>query len=218
MFYCKKCKDSFELKNAFVNHKKHCGNTKKEEHRHHVNEYNIDGVIVRLTARQIKNQFDHLKNSCAICGWNEASCDKHHIIPGKHDLDNLIIVCPNHHRIIHQTKKYSIEFLKEKSFTKILDQWTDFKQRVLKVYQKLEKKHKRLEVSKKFSDDVLLKIKKIQSSNIDFTKFGWVKEIAKILNVKPQKVNKWMRMYMPEFYEKNCFKRQIPYFQLDDAL
>ena len=47
-------------------------------------------------------------NYCAICGWDEAGCDAHHNIPveegGKNSLTNIIIVCPNHHRLIHDNK------------------------------------------------------------------------------------------------------------------
>lgn len=46
----------------------------------------------------------------------------------------------------------------------------------------------------------------ILDSNIDFTKYGWVNEVAKVLSISPQKVNKWMIRYLPDQYEK-CFKR-----------
>lgn len=42
---------------------------------------------------------------CEICGWKEATRDIHHILPvskgGKNTLDNVILVCPNHHRMFH---------------------------------------------------------------------------------------------------------------------
>jgi very-short-patch-repair endonuclease len=50
-------------------------------------------------------------------------------------------------------------------------------------------------------------VNKILQSNINFSKFGWVKQVAIILNKRPQKINRWMRKNMLEFYEKNCFKR-----------
>jgi hypothetical protein len=44
--------------------------------------------------------------SCEICNWDITTCDLHHIIPvaqgGKNTLENLICVCPNHHRMIHR--------------------------------------------------------------------------------------------------------------------
>lgn len=49
---------------------------------------------------------------------------------------------------------------------------------------------------------------KIESSDIDFSKFGWVKEAAKIIGISDQKVGSWMHRNMPEFYENRCFKRK----------
>lgn len=53
---------------------------------------------------------------CYICGWKEATLDAHHIIykskNGSNDCSNLIYICPNCHRIIHTTDRYSIDYLK----------------------------------------------------------------------------------------------------------
>ena len=42
---------------------------------------------------------------CELCGWDVTVRDIHHIIPvskgGKNEINNLIVVCPNHHRMIH---------------------------------------------------------------------------------------------------------------------
>ena len=48
----------------------------------------------------------------------------------------------------------------------------------------------------------------VLNSGIDFSKFGWVGKVSKILNTPSQKVNGWMKRYLPEFYENNCFKRK----------
>lgn len=46
------------------------------------------------------------RKSCEICKWSETICDLHHIIEvsegGKNELQNMIVVCPNHHRMIHK--------------------------------------------------------------------------------------------------------------------
>lgn len=43
---------------------------------------------------------------CELCGWKESTRDLHHIISvfkkGKTTLDNLICLCPNHHRMVHR--------------------------------------------------------------------------------------------------------------------
>jgi len=51
------------------------------------------------------------------------------------------------------------------------------------------------------------KIPVLLNSGIDFSKYGWVSKASKILNIHQQKVNFWMKRFLPEFYEKECFKR-----------
>lgn len=61
----------------------------------------------------------------------------------------------------------------------------------------------------KHKNDILAKpiISNIKNSKIDFSKIGWVKEASLIIGIKPQKVNKWMKRHMSEFYNKFCYKR-----------
>jgi very-short-patch-repair endonuclease len=49
---------------------------------------------------------------------------------------------------------------------------------------------------------------KIMNSDINFSKFGWASKVSKILEISPQRVSSWMVRNLPEFYEKNCFKRK----------
>lgn len=55
-------------------------------------------------ARRLKKEKG---DRCTICGWDEAPCDVHHILSrkdgGTNEYSNLIILCPNHHRLV--TKK-----------------------------------------------------------------------------------------------------------------
>jgi len=48
---------------------------------------------------------------------------------------------------------------------------------------------------------------KIFDYGIDFSKYGWVTEVSKILEIPAQKVNKWMKRYHADFYENYCYKR-----------
>lgn len=45
---------------------------------------------------------------CEKCGWDKSYCDIHRIKQGKdggkYELNNVIILCPNCHREIHQKK------------------------------------------------------------------------------------------------------------------
>jgi very-short-patch-repair endonuclease len=51
-------------------------------------------------------------------------------------------------------------------------------------------------------------VKLVEDSNIDFSKYGWVTDVSKIIGQKPQKVNSWMKRMMPDFFEEKCFKRK----------
>jgi very-short-patch-repair endonuclease len=51
------------------------------------------------------------------------------------------------------------------------------------------------------------KIKIIENSSIDFSKNGWVSEVSKLLKIKTQKVNKWIKTYMLDFYITRCKKK-----------
>ena len=51
-----------------------------------------------------KEVFDKLPKKCLICGFDKI-IDVHHLIAkskgGSHSLDNLIALCPNHHKMTH---------------------------------------------------------------------------------------------------------------------
>ena len=51
-------------------------------------------------------------------------------------------------------------------------------------------------------------IQLVKNSNINFNKFGWVGKVAILINKLPQHVNRWMKKYMPDFYQEKCFKRK----------
>ena len=61
----------------------------------------------RLSKLQLKEQV-RTDQPCWICGWHNARCDKHRITPGelngKYHHNNILIVCPNCHRIAHENK------------------------------------------------------------------------------------------------------------------
>ena len=59
---------------------------------------NFRGTNNHVTAR--KNATKYLGQKCMICGW-ATHVQAHHIVPRRHggsnNLDNLIMLCPNHH-------------------------------------------------------------------------------------------------------------------------
>lgn len=62
------------------------------------NNPNFKGTNNRVTARD--NAIAFFGRACMICGW-DVVISVHHIIPrrsgGTNNLDNLIVLCPNHH-------------------------------------------------------------------------------------------------------------------------
>lgn len=50
-------------------------------------------------------------------------------------------------------------------------------------------------------------VRKVLESDIDFSRLGWVKQVAVLLGKREQKINAWMKKYMAEFYEQQCYKR-----------
>lgn len=46
----------------------------------------------------------------------------------------------------------------------------------------------------------------IENSNIDFSKFGWVGELAKLFGIAPNRAGYYVKIHYPDFY-KNCFIR-----------
>lgn len=54
---------------------------------------------------------------CLICGWSLTRCDKHRIIPGKeggkYNIKNIIPICPNCHRLVHDKMEINPEIVKK---------------------------------------------------------------------------------------------------------
>lgn len=51
-----------------------------------------------------KLHLDKLYIECCICGWRECKVDLCHVIPdkdgGSYCFDNIVPLCPNHHRML----------------------------------------------------------------------------------------------------------------------
>lgn len=127
VYVCDKCGKEFSTsKKRRSDRNIHCEECIQK--RKHFNEN--PETIMELSKRTISKILNRSRKGCSICGWNESICDIHHIVErckgGSDDIDNLIIVCPNCHRVIHSNKKYDVEFLKSKSILKTFSNWKDF--------------------------------------------------------------------------------------------
>lgn len=87
----------------------------------------IPKSIFDMSKRTISKILQRSNQSCMICGWKEASCDIHHIKPrkagGTDDNFNLVIVCPNCHRKIHNNK---LCVLPEVNIENLFNNWASY--------------------------------------------------------------------------------------------
>ena len=127
-YICEKCGKEFESTKIKNGRHIHCNNCKRKVV--HFQDVNSLTSIADCSKRTITKILERANKGCSICGWNESTCDIHHIIPksqgGTNEHNNLIIVCPNCHRIIHTSDKYSIEFLQEHSMEQQFNDWKNY--------------------------------------------------------------------------------------------
>lgn len=108
---CKNKRSLDQIKNGRRYYKKFC-------RKHHIAQY--PGMVTKDKEHVIKWFKNHPEypafyrakvleidvKSCVVCGWNKTNCDIHRIKHGKdggkYEKNNVIVVCPNCHRLIHR--------------------------------------------------------------------------------------------------------------------
>lgn len=92
---CINCNNSFETKSSDT---KYCSKSCKQKW------YRKQQVTTEYATKSLQRILGHLP--CELCGWCESTRDVHHITPisegGQNKLNNVIVVCPNYHRMIHK--------------------------------------------------------------------------------------------------------------------
>jgi hypothetical protein len=169
--------------------------------------YNRGHLKERLYSEGLK------KRICELCGQNEMwngkkmslILDHKNGIHNDNRLENLRIVCPNCNGTLSthcgkNLRNKKINFPKPESH--------------MIINERLKEKTK-FEIIREYGESLKIKriIKEIEildnlkNSDIDFNKFGWVSKASKIIGVKDQVVNRWLKRIDPEFYSK-CFKKK----------
>lgn len=99
--------------------------------RYAVHHKNIDEInsILQISSRTVAKILKRAGVGCVLCGWNLASLDLHHVIPvakgGSDEHQNLVIVCPNCHRMAHE-EIYSQDELLSKTLDKTFPDWKKY--------------------------------------------------------------------------------------------
>ena len=94
---CKQCGREFL---SAVKSAKYCSDScKQKNYRARQKSLSEDGECIKYFYKVFLN------TPCELCQWDKTTRDLHHIIEvvngGTNELDNLICVCPNCHRMIH---------------------------------------------------------------------------------------------------------------------
>ncbi len=100
----------------FLLSKKHHKNTKPESLllalRHHRRKYLTNRYTKKYYYKTIKSKYKEAHQICEICSWKDGGVDVHHIWQVKdfvdetnyHKSENLISLCPNHHRYVEEMR------------------------------------------------------------------------------------------------------------------
>jgi len=115
---------------------------------------------------------------------------------------------------VHYSKVYKDKFIND--FVLELKTEYDFKNIDYSFYIKENNKKTKPKSYKEYIESVRKnnfenkhskRINLILNFDIDFKKRGWVSKVSKLINIPHTNVNKWMKKYMLEFYEKECLKK-----------
>lgn len=107
---------SLELK-QFSHHYIHSVQSILSAVRHHRKKYLLYRYSKKFYYKTIKNKYKQNHLLCEICQWNYGGVDVHHIRQIKdfvdecdyHKENNMICLCPNHHRLVEEMRKNNRE-------------------------------------------------------------------------------------------------------------
>lgn len=158
---------------------------------------------------------------CEICGYdkNRNALEFHHLNPTekefdispafnkswesiKPEIDKCILVCANCHREIHSQDHRQVTIEEYEKWINVVSKEEKEKRasNKKKAYEKRQQliieNHKKIEERKQI----------IRNSNIDFSKFGWSKQLEPLVGIKSAPLVRWIKKHMPSFYKEKCYK------------
>jgi len=132
-YICEKCNENFKTE-RYIKKGRHIHCDKCKRNVLHVKDLNDVDNILQCSSRTISKLMKRAKIKCPLCGWDKASLDLHHIINkkngGSNDNSNLVPLCPNCHRMVHEGK-YKNELLIKFNLEIIFSNWKDFYNNIL---------------------------------------------------------------------------------------
>ena len=144
-----------------------------------------------------------------ICGWKQNKVYLEYAV-NKYGKNYINKYEDRKEKIINEIMNIDIyEIFCEVDY-KLLNSLINKKQKQSQLQQRkiYKKNRKKVEIPIIKQQEIDNKINLILESDINFYKYEWVNEAAKIINISPSKVNKWMKRNMLEFYNNNCFIRK----------
>ena len=159
-------------------------------------------------AKLKKWAIDYKGGKCELCGYHKSisALEFHHVDPSqkefeiskaaginlklvKLELDKCMLLCANCHREIHCSDYDSIISLYERAKESI-----NHNNLIIQSHKNHTTKEQRIEI--------------IKNSGIDFSKFGWSKQLEIILGIKSAPIVRWMKKNMPDFYQTYCYREK----------
>jgi hypothetical protein len=176
---------------------------------------------------------------CSQCGFSgRRSCGSPILeidhIDGNHEnnvITNLRVLCPNCHAMTPNYRNWNNKGNKKltdvlrpgnKDYSKRKEirtaqqaqQRVKTQARILKKQKADEAVIKLKDMKLQFEEDFKQEVLRLHTAGeIDFTKYGWVQNLADRLGEIPQVVSKRTQRLLPDFYVEHCFTRRYNHYK-----